>query len=295
MRFKDAPKQQKAAALQKDALESYMLHGVLNELQDRQVQERWKTIPDAKVKPRPKTPDTIVQVLAGHGLACLDDLVALPDLLDMRSGIELQDGHDRDRRAQLRHTLHEIAADPKIKSSYQYLANKTSVTSEEGGVWQVQISRRRLRQQERMSRDHHEEEDGITDEKLVDAHGNMILPLIEAAGRVATAKEMRRIKRMTAQRRRAGEQIFTDDEMESANLAPPPEPIAKPKAKPKARQPARCYVSPMVVPSIGLMYLDPPEVSEVSQGSTSATDDSDTSWMLVGGSIVARSPSGSWS
>jgi len=66
---------------------------------------------------------------------------------------------------------------------------------------------------------------------LVDAHGNMVQTahgntIIQAihkpilspfAGRVAEAKEIRRIKKLMAQRRRAGEEVLTDDEIPSAN------------------------------------------------------------------------------
>ena len=49
---------------------------------------------------------------------------------------------------------------------------------------------------------------------------------------MATAKDIKRIKKQTAARRRAGdEHVYTDDEIDAANLDLPPDADAKPKSK----------------------------------------------------------------
>ena len=64
------------------------------------------------------------------------------------------------------------------------------------GEWQVKLGRRRRRLYERMSREHHEPEVEVeADKASVDRHGNVVAPPAEAVRRVATAKEMRRIKK----------------------------------------------------------------------------------------------------
>ena len=285
-------------------------------------------------------------------------MVALHDLLDMLTkGEALPDGHDRELRAKLRTALSDLATTPDIKRSYQYL----SLKSHDEDAWQVQVSRRRRKQHERkerserMSREHHEGEDAEpTTGVLRDAHGNDLRPLLEAAKtvrtarsfnvvtpclhsslhawrvghQVATTKQVKRIKKATAARRRAGEDVFTDDELDAANLAPPPEgytkaPLAK-LSRPKRHTTGTTRGAVQGLQSadgvvltdptanevrqwLGLMYLDPPQDASSSRGFSPSTYDTSLasgndsmdsagSWMLVGGgSLVARVPSGSWS
>ena len=273
-------------AFDRDAHESAFLRGVQNEVADREQAEKWKSIPDAKL-PAKKSSDaeshtTLIKVLADVGLASLNDLIAPNALMEMKADEQIPDGHDRTLRAKLRESLHDLSPKRDIKASYQYLAHRDRVTEAgDGDVWQVKMSRNRRRRHEtRMSRDHHEEEDLA----LEDALGNDIRPMLEAAKRVATTKELKRIRKATAARRRAGEEVFTDEELEAANLAPPP-PDAKKRGEPD-------WMSMMP------MYLDPPSDGSQTQ-SPYASNDSSGSWVDIGGRIgggliIARVPSGSW-
>ena len=116
------------------------------------------------------------------------------DLLNMRQADNVPDGHDRALRAKLRSALHELTAERDPKSSYQYRAAVHAVTDDKNGeVWQVQVSRRRRRQHERMSREHHELDDAIADKVLEDAHGNDISSMIEATKRVRHTRPKTRL------------------------------------------------------------------------------------------------------
>lgn len=133
---------------------------------------------------------------------------------------------------------------------------------------------------------------------------------------MATAKELKRIKRITAARRRAGEQVFTDDEIEKANLERPPPEAASAHAKPprpqKLSSPTSGYIdlvgsqdgelSPFaptpkeVRQWMDMMYLEPTanHLALSPNASMDSTTDSSGSWMLVGGcGAMPRAPSGS--
>ena len=131
----------------RDAQESAFLRGVQNEVSDREQAELWKSLPNAKLPPK-KSSDAesrtaLAKVLADFGLASLNDLVALNDLMEMKADEQVPDGHDHALRAKLRDALHALSPKRDITSSYQYLAHKDTVpdTAGDGDVWQVQISR----------------------------------------------------------------------------------------------------------------------------------------------------------
>jgi len=312
MRFKEAAKTGKH--FESDLQESSILRSVQAELEDRANSELWKTIPNAKGAPRASM-QLEKRALDLYGLGCLSDVVASCDLLDMRNDDDpLPKMNDRSLYAALMMQLHEVPHNPDIKSSFQWLGNKSTFDDANDGLWQVQTGRRRRRQQqERMSRDHHDD-----DKECADVHGNNIEPPIEATRRVATAKELKRVKKAIAMRRRAGEaDVFTDDELGAANLEPPPGKM-KPKAstgnwpkRPMIQQaPSKGRNSPVASSSSNgssidgtskggvwdLMYLEPQNgISTVKSLDTSEYALSDDSWVMSGGSIVARVSSGSWS
>lgn len=213
---------------QRDNLDGRMVLEVTEELNEVDLQAKWKTLKDAKPPPRPRAePGNPLKMLTQNGLDSLADVVASPDIESMKPYISLPGGHDRDRRAKLLDSLHMLNEQhPRIQDSFQFLAHVDSVqeigTNEK---WQVQISRRRRRRHERNSKDEDTQDESEVEVKpLTDAHGNEILESLEAVKRVATSKEIKRIKKATRRRRRSGEECFTDDEVESANLSLPPEP-----------------------------------------------------------------------
>lgn len=316
MRFKDAPKLGKQ--FQTDLQETIILRSVQDELEDRANAALWKTIPDAKVAPRANS-QVEKHALDLYGLGCLSDVVASCDLLSMRRNDELPKMNDGSLYAELMVQLHEVPRQPDIKSSFQWLGRKSSFEDADDGVWQVQMSRRRRRDkqlEERMSRDHHEEDDDCAD-----THGNEIILPVEATRRMATSKELKRLKKAIAIRRRAGEaDIYTDDELDKANLDPPTNKATKPKApttdwppratiQPAAARPVKRGTSSQASSSSNsssidstkgeweqIMYLEPTTgVSPVKSLDSSEPWLSDESWMTSGGSIVARVSSGSWS
>jgi len=334
MRDKDGPRVGKY--FDSDLQESSLFRGVQQELTDRADAEHWKTVPDAKtIPPRPNKIEK--PALELHGLAALSDVVASCDLHEMRNNEDpLPKMHDKSIYAELLIQLHEVPQKPDVQSSFQYLGNKSKMHDDDG-VWQVQLGRGRRRrqqqQQERMSRDHHEEED---DEKEPeDTHGNAISPPIEATRRVATSKELKRIKKAVAMRRRAGEEdVFTDDELEKVGLKKvglkPPQNKTKSKEALTGEWPARPAMihpapstrntrndrhSPPLASSSSttssldcsskggdwdVMYLEPliglsPVKSLDSSRDSWEPATSHDSWMTSGGKIVARVSSGSWS
>ena len=58
--------------------------------------------------------------------------------------------------------------------------------------------------------------------------------MIEATKRVATAKDIKRIRKVVRERRRSGEEVFTDDELEAANFERPPNDARFPHVRIKA-------------------------------------------------------------
>jgi hypothetical protein len=336
MRFRmsDAPRgREREAMFFKDCHESSTLRGVQDELTDRAQKDAWDLIPDAKIPARKQQDGALAQVLASIGLDSLDGLVCLNDILDTRAEAHIPEGHDRALRARLRESLLEVKSERDIKESFQYMAGVDSIT-DDNGTWHVQLSRQRRRRLERTSKEHAAEvASAVAQEeaKLTDAHGNELLPMIEAIRRVATAKEVKRIKKATASRRRAGETVTTDDELESANLtrAPPDscdletQKEAKPthgkvkngvpmtpaktahiiKAAAAAATRGGMTGSPEPIsPSSrdlaasDLMYLEPPTPWMVTPGGASldgntASSSSSGSWMLVQPSGMSRGAS----
>lgn len=222
---------QKKMIDERDGLESHNIREVTDELNEVALRAKWATLKNAKPTPRgakaePRL-DGPPKMLTQNGLDTLADLVPFHDIESMKPQIELPGGHDRDRRANLLESLHKLNEQhPHIQNSFQFLAHTDTIaelgTNEK---WQVQISRRRRRRHERSSKDEDTQDESEADSKpLTDAHGNEILPIVEALKRVATSKEIKRIKKMTRRRRRSGEECFTDEEVESANLSLPPEP-----------------------------------------------------------------------
>lgn len=180
----------------------------------------------------------------------------MSDLAQMKSRpSEVPDSTDRARRAELLASLHNLTeknVDPA--SSYQYLAAVTKVR-EGSDVWQVKMSRRRRRRHERISDEENksrsEEDLTAAGPVLADPHGNELLPMLEAAKRVATTKELKRIKKSTSARRRSGEECFTDDELEVKNLVAPPPPEAPMATVPvkSAGKTGGTKASPRLVPT----------------------------------------------
>jgi len=259
------------------------------------------------VPPRSKTE----KAETNNHFSVLSDVVAHDDIMSIyRTGDEPPDLSNKRMLAGLHASLQEISREPDIKSSFQYLAHKTEVVEADGsGTWQVQISRRRRRQVERMSRDHHDADDDSTgSQELIDEHGNEILPLTDAVRRVATIKELKRIKKAVASRRRAGEDVYTEDELDAANLELAPEIAAKPKRsrekinggkKGAPSGPTSVLTLSSLPPKSewDLMYLEPPAGGSSPVKSFDSSEHwSNGSWMFAGGgTVVARVPSGSWS
>jgi hypothetical protein len=289
MRFKDANRN--GVDFMKDHIGSSILRDVQGELMDREIAESWKAIPDAKPAKRAGAKPSI-KMIDRYGFGALSDVVAQSDLLEMRN---TDDQLPRENTAQNLHDLHDalraVTREPDIKSSYQYLAGKSMAREEDGDVWQVKVSRRRRQQQERMSREHHDSDD--SDKELIDEHGNALPP--EALRRTATAKELKRLKKAAAKRRSLGEEVFTDDELESHNLDPPENFTGARKNGKNKSGKAGSNVSSIdstQSETWDIMYLDPePGVSPPKSEGTA----SEGSWMITGGSLVARAPSGSWS
>jgi len=318
MRFKDAPKQGKQFG--SDLQESSLLHGQLEEQEHRAHLEKCKSLPDAKAPPRHQPGER--GGLEAYGLGCLSDFIASCDLLEMRNvARDPQITNNVSLVAELMLQLHEVPREPDIQTSFQWLGQKTTFDDADGGVWQVQMGRRRRRrcqqqQQERMSRDHHDDDaDDETETEHADTHGNVIELPIEATRRVATTKETKRLRKAIARRRRAGEaDVFTDDELDKANLVLPPPATTKPRA-PTTNWPPRATIrasgstkgaalsrlssssmASSVDSSWDLMYLEPQSgVDPVASIDSSEQWFSDDSWMMSGGTIVARVSSGSWS
>lgn len=291
MRFKEAAKQGKNGSFAKDWEETSVLYSVQSEVRDRELADEWKSRPDAKPVPRAGAAKQSLKALDHYGLSALSDVVAHADLMGMRDNDDGPKEHDRARLGELHDALKAVPREPDIKSSFQYLAQKESVLDDSGGVWQVKINRRRRQQRERMSREHHEEEEDAAE--LIDEHGNLIVIPIDATRRPATSKELKRIKKATATRRRNGEDVFTDDELEAANLEPPVAASAKAAAKKLSPKVSSVDSSQS---DWDLMYLEPLPGSSPVATSPDKSFDSDGSWMLAGpGAVIQRVPSSSLS
>lgn len=218
---------------ERDNLESSVLKETINEISERDHLRQARLMKGTKVPTRKRNQDErggSLKMLFDHGLDPLVDLVSVQDLENMKPDIDLPGTHNRERHAKLLDSLHKLnEQNPRVQNSFQFLAHVDTVNDIKDGTgeWQVQISRSRRRRHERNSKDDEAPTGAVeeaNDKPLTDAHGNEILPMLEAAKRVATSKEIKRVQKTVRRRRRSGEECFTDDELESANLTKPPEP-----------------------------------------------------------------------
>ena len=297
---------EKISMWEKDLQETTTLRGVQDELADREQERAWKAIPDAKLSEKKKELDTAIKVLNDHGLSSLSDLVAKADLLNMREQHEVPDC-DRQLRSKLRGELDGIKAVPDITKSYQYLANVNTI-EDETGKWEVKLSRRRRKRHERWSADEvpattHEKSPQF-DSSLTDTYGNEIMPSILEAKQVVTTKMLKRIKKATAARRRAGEDVNTDDEMDVANFTLPPREDQPSPYKKKHTDKIMGKMgaqSPMMSATLspatlqwGNMYLDPSHHTPMPWAATPTSSHSPSvvSSNLSSGSWMLEHPTG---